>query len=210
MIVSLDELKHVLGMDSADVSQDAELTRQIGAATEWVQRTTHRRFDTPIQVTEYRESPGQRLLYLAGHIDDSVAADNPSETLDPSTSLQVFRRPMTDSSFVWEALIEDEDWERRDDALLFIRVFGVWPCEDEYKINYLDGYAVAPDDVKALVLEIASNQYLIDSALATGTAGITSESLGDFSYSTSGKAEGTTVRSETSIRTLNNRTRKLV
>jgi hypothetical protein len=213
MIVSLDELKEVLGISSGDTSKDVILTRQIGAATEWVQGQTHRRFDTPIRVTEYRFSPGKRTLYLNGHIDDSPVADNPSETLDPSTSVVVSRRAVQEPIRDWELLIEGEDYERRGDELLFIRMWSIWPIEDEFKIEYWDGYVVAPDDVKALVLELAQNQYLVDSAIATGTAGITSEKLGDFSYATNGAQEGSTGDgsiSTTGRMTLNYRTRKFV
>lgn len=210
MIVSLDELKAILGIQSSDTSQDAILTRQIGAATEWVQGQTHRRWDVPILTTEYHESPGENKLYLDGHVDDSPAADNPSETLDPTTSVQVYRRPRIEPYRDWELLVEGEDWERRKDALIFMRLWSIWPWEDEYKIVYWDGYAVSPEDVKALVLEIASNQYLTDLAVSTGTAGITSEKLGDFSYTTDGSQEGSSVLTETSKRTLNYRTRKLV
>jgi hypothetical protein len=192
MIVSLDELKSALGIALNDASQDAILTSKILGATVWVQNQTHRRFDVPIPVTEYRPSPGRRSLYLRGHIDDSPAADNPSETLDPTTSLVVSRRHVVEPFRAWEVLVEGEDYERREDELVFLRMWGVWCIEDEYKLDYLDGYAVAPSDIHDLVLEIAQNQYLVDSAIATGTAGITSEKLGDFSYSTDGSAEGST------------------
>ncbi len=204
MIVSLDEIKRVLGIDLASTTEDENLTRLIGAATEWVQGQTHRRFDTPALVTEYRESPGRRMLYLAGHIDDSTAADNMSETADPTSSVHVFRRPLCEPYRAWEELIENEDWERRGDALVFLHWWAIWPQD-------LDGYAVAPADVQALVLELAMNQYLLDVASASGTAGITSEKLGDFSYAVdTTSAAGTTILSDRAKGTLNNRTRKLV
>lgn len=210
MIVSLDELKRVLGITLSDTAEDDNLTRLILAATEWVQGQTHRRFDVPISVTEYKTGHGKRTLYLAGHIDDSVAADNPSETLDPTTSVRVYRRPVSEPFRTWEELIEGEDWERRDDSLVFLRAWSVWPCEDELKLVYLDGYAQAPEDVKALVLELAMNQYRVDAEASAGTAGITSESLGDFSYSVGNTVTGSTTISAIGLRTLNYRTRKFV
>jgi gp6-like head-tail connector protein len=210
MIVSLDEIKRVLGITLSDTTEDDNLTRLILAATEWVQGQTHRRFDTPILTTEYKSGHGHRILYLAGHIDDSAAADNPSETLDPTSSVHVYRRPILEGFRDWEELIEGEDWERREDALVFIRAWQVWPLEDELKITYMDGYAQAPEDVKALILELAMNQYLLDAESSSGSAGITSESLGDFSYSVGTSAAGSTTISASGMRTLNYRTRKFV
>lgn len=183
MIVTLAELKSALGIDPGNTDEDAHLTRLILGATIWVQNETHRYFDTPITRTEYRNSPRERILYLNGHIDDSVYADNALADLDPSTSVHVFRRTLW-ASTDWEELVEGTDWERRIDALLYRAFWFEWPCEDEYKIVYLDGWAEghAPDDIKQVIIEVAVDRYNLDAINAAGTAGITSESLGDYSY----------------------------
>lgn len=183
MIVSLEELKRVLGIALDDTSEDDNLTRLIQAKTAWVEGATRRRFDTPIHHEQYAEGSGERELYLEWHVDDSPEADNPSETLDPTTSVRVYRRPRSEPYREWEPLVEGEDWERRGQTLVFLRAWTTWPGEDEYKITYLGGYAVAPSDIKELILELAVGQYQSDVMMSSGTAGITSENLGDYSYS---------------------------
>lgn len=214
MIVSLDELKRVLGIELDNTDEDDNLTRLILAATAWVQGKTHRRFDSPILRTEYRNGTGRRELYLSGHVDDSVAADNPSETLDPTTSLHVYRRPIYEPNHGWEELIEGEDWERRGDMIVFLRLWAVWPTEDEVRLVYLDGYVNAPEDLKAVILELAMNQYNADVGSASGTTGVTSESLGDFSWdaktSSSSASGGSTTLTATSLDTLNHYRRTFV
>lgn len=211
MIVSLDELKRVLGLDLEDTSEDANLTRIITAKTTWVEGETKRRFDTPIHHEQY-ESGGFQHLYLEWHVDDSVEADNPSESLDPTTSVHIFRRPRSEQWRAWEELIEGEDWERRGQTLIFLRTWQVWPGEDEFKITYMGGYAVAPEDIKEVILELAMNQYLIDLNSSSGTAGVTSEKLGDYSYTVDlgAIATGTGGTSENGLKTLNRYKRKIV
>ena len=182
MIVSLDELKRVLGIDLESTDEDENLTRLILAKTTWVEGATHRRFDTPIAHVQY-EDGGEDKFYLEWHVDDSVAADNPSESLDPTTSVRIFRRPRMEKFRAWEELIEGEDWERQDQTLVFLRAWCIWPYEDEFKLEYLGGYALAPEDIKEVILELSMNQYLSDVEMSGGTAGISSEKLGDYSYS---------------------------
>jgi hypothetical protein len=183
MIVSLEELKRVLGLDLEDTSEDDNLTRIIQAKTVWVQGETRRRFDTPILTTEYHEGSGEQELILFGHVDDSVAADNPSESLDPTTSVKVWRRPLMERFREWEPLIEGDDWERREQTLIMLRGWNVWERVDEFKVEYRDGYVVAPEDIKEVILEMAMNQYFGDVETSSGMAGITSEKIGDYSYS---------------------------
>jgi hypothetical protein len=212
MIVSLDELKRVLGLDLEDTSEDENLTRLIAAKTTWVEGETKRRFDTPIPHTQYTEGTGECEMYLEWHVDDSPEADNPSESLDPTTAVKVFRRPRWERWRAWEELIEGEDWERRGQTLLAIHTLSVWPREDEFKMEYLGGYALAPEDIKEVVLELSMNQYLMDISSSSGTAGITSEHLGDFSYTVDlgAVATGTGGTSENSTKTLNRYKRKFV
>lgn len=198
MIVSLDELKRVLGIDLADVSQDENLTRLIAAKTTWVEGSTHRRFDTPIAHVQYAEG-GVDRLFLEWHAD--AAAE-----------IKVFRRPVLEKFRAWEELIEDEDWERQDQTLLFLRAWSLWPYEDEFKLEYNGGYANAPEDIKELIIELAMNQYLLDADSSAGTSGLSSEKLGDYSYSFGGGSTGggTTTISTTGTSTLNRYKRKFV
>jgi len=185
MIVSLEELKRVLGIDLTNTDEDANLTRLIQAKTTWVEGETRRRFDTPISRTEYHSGTDESFLYLEGYVDDSIEADNPSELLDPTTSVQVAYRSRVWPSAVWEDLIEGTDWERRSSrTLVALSPGGVWSRCDEFRIVYLDGYANAPEDIKELVIELAIGQYWLDVQASQGATGITSETLGDYSYST--------------------------
>jgi len=211
MIVSLDELKRVLGLELTDTSEDDNLTRLINAKTTWVEGKTHRRFDTPIPHSQY-ENGGNEVIYLDWHVDDSVAADNPSEALDPTTSVRVFRRARWEKFREWEELIEGEDWERRDQAIYFLRAWQVWPIEDEIRIDYLGGYAAAPEDIKEVIIEMAMNQYMADADTSSGTSGLSSEKLGDYSYSvgSGGAVEAVGTLSNNATATLARYTRKFV
>lgn len=203
MIVSLDELKRVLGIDLTDDSEDENLTRIILAKTTWVEGETKRRFDTPIFHEEFHEGSGDEAMMLDWHVDDSPDADNPSESLDPTTSVHVYRRPRLEKFRPWEELIEGEDWERRGQTLVFLRAWQVWPREDEFRVTYLGGYAKAPEDIKEVILELAMNQYLLDASSSSGTAGVTSEKLGDYSYTLD---LGATATGSGTITTNSNRT----
>lgn len=202
MIVSLDELKRVLGIDLDDASEDPNLTRIILAKTAWVHGETRRYFDTPTPRTEYHTGHGEAELYLNGHVDDSVDADNPSESLDPTTAVKVFRKPRGGRWREWEQLTEHDDWERRNDVLYSTHTLGVWCIEDEFKIEYMDGYAQAPEDIKEVILELAMNQYFGDVETSSGTAGITSEKLGDYSYNVGASAVGASLLTDNSSKTL--------
>lgn len=182
MIVSLDILKKTLGLPLDGTDLDDSLTLHIKAASEWVEGQTHRRFDTPTLRTDYVPGDGRREIVLAGHIDDSPEANTDPAT-GPSQSVHVYRRPTLEPYRDWEELTEIDDWERREDSLIFIPVWGVWPYEDELKVVYQDGYAEAPADIQALIIEVAVGMYFANLAYASGGAGLTSESLGDFSYS---------------------------
>lgn len=212
MIVSLDELKRVLGIDLGDTSEDDNLERIILAKTAWVEGETKRRFDTPVPHVQYEDGSGEQELYLEWHVDDSPEADNPSESLDPTTSVRVSRRPRSEKWRAWEPLVEGEDWERRGQTLLFLRTWQVWPGEDEFKIEYLGGYARAPEDVKEVVLELAMNQYMADADTSSGTAGISSEKIGDYSYTIGaggGASSAVGFLTDASSRTLNRYKRKI-
>lgn len=213
MIVSLDEVKTVLGIDLADTTQDVYLTRLIKAKTDIVEGITKRRFDTPIQHTQIEEGSGEFALFLDWHVDDG-SLYTPALDPDPAASIQVFRRPVLERYRAWEELIEGEDWERDGQTILFLRAWQVWPVTDEFKLTYLGGYGAAPEDIKEVVIDLVRNQYLVDTTTSSGTAGVTSETIGDYSYDnrTSGTsvATGTLTLSDLARQTLGRYTRRFI
>ncbi len=209
MIVTLNELKVLLGIAlDPDETVDADLTRRIEVATVVFEGLTKQRFREPITRTEYRDGRNRRKLFLHGHIDD--------EDVTASASLVVSRRAKAFSAPEWTDLTLDDDYERRDDVLIFITTWYVWCDEDEYRLVYLDGYKTAPIDVQAAVLDIAMNQYLAD--LAARRFGLpifaakTGEKLGDYSYTIDPGfvASGSTTLTDTVKKTVNRYERKFV
>ena len=71
MIVTLDELKAVLGIPLTDVSQDPYLTRLILAKTAWIEGYTQRRFDTPIPHSQIAQGTGEDAI--SHSVSDRVA-----------------------------------------------------------------------------------------------------------------------------------------
>ncbi len=181
MVITLEELKQSVGIAPSDSSQDAMLTRMIGKATAFVESATNRRFQEPTPRAEYRLNYEYNRIILAGHVDDSPEADDPLASIDPTTSVRLFRRSRLEPISGWSELTESTDWERREDEIIFLRPL-VNPACDEVRINYRDGYAVAPLDIQELVLEIATSLYARAISTATNSAGIKSETLGDYSY----------------------------
>ena len=197
MIVSLNQLKPLLGIALDDASQDANLTRLIEAKTAWVEGVTRRRFDTPIPHTEIRQCTDDMTIYLHWHVDDEIY--DPPLDPSPTSSVRVYRRPIMERFRPWEELVEGDDWERTDQVIYFLRGW-LLPIVDEFKIDYLGGYGIAPADIQELVLELAVNQYLMDQVVSEtteGTAGVTSETIGDFSYSADLGSTSTSVSSRT-------------
>lgn len=212
-IATLALLKNTVGIALEDASQDDILTQKLLYAIAYVEGETHRYFGAPTARVEYRDGHARRKMFLGGHIDDTTAADSSGEG-DPTTSLRVFRRAKQFGSSGWEELIENEDWERRGDFILFLRLWWVWPCEDEFRLEYLDGYENAPADIQQLIVEIAAGQFLSDSDNVSGAAGVISEKLGDFSYTRDSaiqsSSSATLSLSDGALRTINRYARKLV
>jgi hypothetical protein len=179
MIVTLADLKNALGLDSALPDADEDLTRLLEAKTAWVEGATQRRFDTPIPHVQYQDG-GVDTIYLEWHVD----ADEP---------IVVSRRPLLERFRDWEVLVEGEDWERRDQSLLFLRPWQIWPSRDEFKVEYNGGYDVPPADIAELIRGLVIDQYFANIELVSDISGITSEKIGDYSYnvgSAGGSASG--------------------
>lgn len=177
MIVPLENVKSALGIAEDDESQDETLEVKIGNAAAFIEGQVKKRFDEPVERTEYREGNGTRTLYLQGHID----------TATPSASdIVVSQRFIGDRD--WEVL-ETTEYERRDDALIMIG--GVWERNIEYQLVYDDGYEEgnAPADIQALAVELVVGEVNGDASQLDDSAGITSETLvGVYSYTVSASA----------------------
>lgn len=206
MIISLPELKRALGLDPEDASEDEALTELVTRIVSWVEGQTKKRFSTPIEVTEYRLGSGRRKLFVEGRIAGPAAEDPDYVYITVSE-----RFALGD----WEVLVEGEDYERRDNALIRLDDWA-WPPNAEYKLVYHNGYheSEVPEDIQALVIEMAAAQYGADAAAASGEAGISSEKIGDYSYSLDASAvvgaSGGGSVSDTGMATLNRYKRKLV
>lgn len=209
MIVTVEEVKSALGIITTD--DDDRLLRLILAASAWVEKTTLRRFDTPILRTEYHKGNGEAELILNGHIDDAYLQEASMVLLLP-TGLQVWSRSRFGGT--WQLLEEDTSWERREDTLVFLSPWPMWSCSDEFKIEYYDGYMAAPDDIKAVILELVTAGYEAEIDSASGAAsGVTSEHIGDYSYTVDLSAAASVATggllSSLSQQTLNNYRRRL-
>lgn len=186
MIVSLEQVKALLGIDLTDDSEDEHLTQLILAATVFVEGETHWRFDTPAEKVEYQVLPGFRAMYLRGHVDMSTPPESESAF---NSTVRIAVRAVGDVGAAWEDLVEGVDYERRDDTIIFAGPYGpgwygwAWPGGGaEFRATYMDGYWEAPEDIQQLLLEIVTRQYTTDIDLASGVAGVTSEHIGDYSY----------------------------
>lgn len=213
MIVALDELKRVLGIASEDASQDQTLIELMGRALVWVEGEVHRRFDEPEIFVEVKQGSGRRGLFLTGHIDPAVIED---ESAGELAVVRVRERFIGDDATGWTELEENTDYERRGDVLYRFGGWAIWNRGMEYELTYPNGYTDAPKDIQALIIEMVASAYGADASSADGTAGITSEKIGDYGYSlgsassgTAGAAGGGSL-SGTGNATLNRWRRKLV
>lgn len=211
----LAQLKEVLGIAAGDMTQDARLTSLLTLAMTEVEGMTKRYFGLPMVRLEYRDGTDDAELALHGHIDDSALADNPSETLDPTTSLVIARRARRPWGVgtTWVDLVEGTDWERRDQVIVYLSELAIWWANYEYRLTYQDGYAEIPADVRAVIIEIAFSQLALEHRQADGSGGIKSETLGDFAYSldlSAIGAGGNTMLSDSAKRTLNRYKRGIV
>jgi len=208
---TLGLLKQSLGI--TDASKDAQLTQAIQSAIDYVEGRTKRYFDEPKSRTDYRNWNGDWQMVLDGHIDDSLDANiNPSEQFDPTTSLVISQRPLgVGAPADWTALVEGTDYERHDDYIQFLMP-PVWPSPLQLRFVYLDGYASAPEDIKDVIVEVATDRFIQRELSASRTAGVTGEKLGDFSYSKNLTVAGTGagVMSDRSKQTINRYRRQLV
>lgn len=178
MIVSLAEVKAALEIPEDDTSADVQLTRLILGASAWVQNTTHRYFDTPILRTEVHVGMGTSELFIYGHIDGPEVND-PSDTGELGDVTRIWSRLPADE---WTELLEGVDWERLKDRFYRLPYPFAWLRWEQYKIQYMDGWVSAPDDIKALIMDMVTGQSLSESSAVSGLVGITSEKIGDYSY----------------------------
>jgi hypothetical protein len=155
------------------------------------------------------EGRGRRELILYGHVDTTFLEESAS-ILEP---VHVRVRWVGEGKDAWVDLTFEEEFEFRGDTLY--RLNGWWSRGMEYELTYYDGYETAPLDIQALVLEMVTGGYGANQSVADGTSGITSEKIGDYSYSLggSGTGDGGAVSggdlSDTGWKTLNRYRRKM-
>jgi hypothetical protein len=209
MIVTIEQLRRAAGLAEDDDSQDAALIELESQSVAWIEGEVHRRFSEPILVTEIVEGRGRRELIIYGHVDLAALAESASSL----EALRVQERWQGEGKDAWAILAEDVDYEFRGDILY--RLGGVWSRGVEYELTYYDGYETAPLDIQALVLEMVTGGYGANQSVADGTSGITSEKIGDYSYSLGGSGTGTGGSvsggeiSDTGWKTLNRYRRKI-
>lgn len=164
-IVTLPILKAHLGISGT--SQDELLTQLEKDAADWVEKQLDQRFRVPAARTEYQIGQGQLRLILDGHI--GAGTPTVTEKFSPSSSATPFT-----------AFDVRGDVLQRNDGQ-------PWLNGAEYAVTYQDGYAVddVPGDIKMLVADVVRIAH--DKATDDG---ITSESIGDYSYDIAAVAGG--------------------
>lgn len=201
MIISLEELKRALGLDPDDTSEDEALEELLTRATAWLEGQTKWRFQEPVATVEYRFGSGRLMLYTR----DRIAG--PAEADPDYVYITVEHRYGNGD---WETLEEGVDYERRGEQGL-IRLDGFpWAPNAEYRLTYNKGFheAEVPEDIKALLIELVAIKYGADAEVAAGTEGLSSEKIGDYSYtfsssSSSSSGGGATSLSDDGYQTLN-------
>ncbi len=166
LLVDLDDLKTALGVEGDDEDDALELLE--GQAAAWVEGRLQRRFQAGQERKEYVVGSGTRTLYLNGHIADSDA------------TVAVRERAL--NAGTWEGT-DDVDFERRGDTLVRLDAL-VWSRFVEYELTYDDGYSEVPGDIQALVIELVGvmrGAATAAASVSSGTAGLKSETIGEFS-----------------------------
>lgn len=159
-IVSLEELKRALGIELTETGEDQLLVELEQRAAAWVTEQLERNFGQPNDRVEYAEGNGQRQLWLRGHVEAPGVVTVRSRALAGGD---------------WQAFA---GFELRGDSL--VRTDGYrWSPAEEYELTYPDGYAAAPGDIKALVIELVSGGR---DYTGGAVAEVKSESIGDYSY----------------------------
>ncbi len=193
LLVDLDDLKTALGVDGTDEDDALELLE--GQAAAWVEGRLQRRFQSGEERKEYVVGSGTRTLYLNGHIADTDA------------TVAVRERALNGGT--WEDT-DDVDFERRGDTLVRLDAL-VWSRFVEYELTYDDGYSEVPGDIQALVIELVGvmrGAATAAASVSSGTAGLKSETIGEFSqtFDTSAATSAASASSslgETGLATIN-------
>jgi hypothetical protein len=132
-------------------------------AIAFLSRETHRYFGMPEAREEYLPGSGTHRLWLA---DDPIAM----------TSVKEF----------WQGAEDDTITDYAQRGRLLQRLEGrQWGRRYDYEIKYTAGYNILPADIEQAVFDLVRWKY--ESLKAT--PGMTSEKLGDYSY-TRGEVDG--------------------
>lgn len=193
MIVDLGVLKTALGIADDDLTEDETLLDQESRAAAYVEEQLERRFQPPEERVEYLMGTGTRSLYLGGRVESETVV---VEERYPGSTWQDFDA-------------DDFDFRQTPKVAQLVRTDGaVWIRGCEYKCTYDDGYAEAPADIQALVIDLVTIERN-SAALAIDDAPVKSESIGDFSYTLdTSVVGGATALSKNSSETLNRWRRK--
>lgn len=140
-LVSLEDVKDSLGIDSSNTSKDDLIKRQINRATDMIENFTGRRF----KLTSYTD-----IDYDATNSDQLVLQQRPVTTI---SSFQI-----RDSS------LNEDDWEEIDSELYFIdKAAGVLDLNfnaagrwNRYRLDYTAGYSIIPADLAEAAATLAA------------------------------------------------------
>lgn len=173
-MISVTELKRVLGIAVTDTSRDIDLARIEAAALAKFERLTNRYFGEPKQVTTYISASGRSgRLY----VDGPVIVDGEA---DPPRALVISTR---DGSTWTDTDAADYDI----DVELIVLRDAFWPSGTRnIRVTYWTGYEAGsePPEVRAAVLAITCDLW---DEMQSGSA--QSESLGGYSYTRGAELE---------------------
>lgn len=174
LVVPIASLRRAVGLLADDASEDESLLDLEKRAVAWVEEQFERRFREPIAHVEYRWGNGSRSMYLRGYIAEP----------EPEVGEALVIRDRAPGG-EWEAFTP---WELRNNKQLIRNDGLVWFRNIEYEISYLNGYVEAPGDIISLILDMVGTAYI---TITEGSAGdITSEKIGDYSYTIGGASSG--------------------
>ena len=156
-IVSLADAK--LALDITGTDSDDKLTALIDRLTEVFEREFHWYFGPSRERVEVMCGTGTPKMFLGWPFLDTFALECRSYVGD-----------------AWET-VETDDYEQRGRRV--VRADGyVWTKGyDNFRATYNEGYAEVPGEIEQLALETISAVWR-----QSGSEGITSEKIGDYSY----------------------------
>lgn len=167
LVVPIESLRRAIGLDAADATQDDALLDLEKRAVAFAEEQFERRFQAGLAHVEYRWGNNSRSLYIRGHVEDTEAPD--------AVTIRE-RAPGGD----WEAFTA---FDVRANGQLVRNDGLVWYRSMEYEITYSNGYEEAPGDIISFILDLVGTAWI--SLTSAGTEDLSSEKIGDYSYTVS-------------------------